>query len=551
MSLKQINGIVFKQMVINGANNLANRSKYVDQLNVFPVPDGDTGTNMSMTMTAGAKELVSLEEASIGKVAKVLSRGLLMGARGNSGVILSQLFRGFATGLEGKDEADIEDIAKALESGVKTAYKAVMKPIEGTILTVARESAEAAGAKYETVETIVDLYDLVVNEMQISLNRTPELLPVLKEVGVVDSGGQGLLYIFEGFLKALKGETIVLEAQTEATGESAQTALSSDEVEFGYCTEFIIRLDEERTPFKEDVFRGRLEKLGNSIVVVQDEDIVKVHVHTLTPGDALNLAQKHGEFVKLKIENMTEQHNEIIGQNAPQSEPAKREQAEYGIISVVAGEGIKHLFEEQGCHYVIEGGQTMNPSTEDFLKAIDELNAKNIIILPNNSNIIMAANQAAQVTEDVNVVVVPSKTIPQGYTALMMFNEHASVEDNIEEMNQAITEVKSGQVTYAVRDTQMNGVDIKENDFIGILDKDIIVSVPERFESACALVDKMIDEDSEIVTILYGEGVDEDEADELAEYIENKYDDVEVTIFDGQQPVYSYIISVESKNPTP
>ena len=545
MSLKQINGIVFKQMVINGANNLANRSKYVDQLNVFPVPDGDTGTNMSMTMTAGAKELVSLEEASIGKVAKVLSRGLLMGARGNSGVILSQLFRGFATGLEGKDEADIEDIAKALESGVKTAYKAVMKPIEGTILTVARESAEAAGAKYETVETIVDLYDLVVNEMQISLNRTPELLPVLKEVGVVDSGGQGLLYIFEGFLKALKGETIVLEAQTEATGESAQTALSSDEVEFGYCTEFIIRLDEERTPFKEDVFRGRLEKLGNSIVVVQDEDIVKVHVHTLTPGDALNLAQKHGEFVKLKIENMTEQHNEIIGQNAPQSEPAKREQAEYGIISVVAGEGIKHLFEEQGCYYVIEGGQTMNPSTEDFLKAIDELNAKNIIILPNNSNIIMAANQAAQVTEDVNVVVVPSKTIPQGYTALMMFNEHASVEDNIEEMNQAITEVKSGQVTYAVRDTQMNGVDIKENDFIGILDKDIIVSVPERFESACALVDKMIDEDSEIVTILYGEGVDEDEADELAEYIENKYDDVEVTIFDGQQPVYSYIISVE------
>ena len=545
MSLKQINGIVFKQMVINGANNLANRSKYVDQLNVFPVPDGDTGTNMSMTMTAGAKELVSLEEASIGKVAKVLSRGLLMGARGNSGVILSQLFRGIATGLEGKDEADIEDIAKALESGVKTAYKAVMKPIEGTILTVARESAEAAGAKYETVETIVDLYDLVVNEMQISLNRTPELLPVLKEVGVVDSGGQGLLYIFEGFLKALKGETIVLEAQTEATGESAQTALSSDEVEFGYCTEFIIRLDEERTPFKEDVFRGRLEKLGNSIVVVQDEDIVKVHVHTLTPGDALNLAQKHGEFVKLKIENMTEQHNEIIGQNAPQSEPAKREQAEYGIISVVAGEGIKHLFEEQGCHYVIEGGQTMNPSTEDFLKAIDELNAKNIIILPNNSNIIMAANQAAQVTEDVNVVVVPSKTIPQGYTALMMFNEHASVEDNTEEMNQAITEVKSGQVTYAVRDTQMNGVDIKENDFIGILDKDIIVSVPERFESACALVDKMIDEDSEIVTILYGEGVDEDEADELAEYIENKYDDVEVTIFDGQQPVYSYIISVE------
>ena len=513
MSLKQINGIVFKQMVINGANNLANKSKYVDQLNVFPVPDGDTGTNMSMTMTAGAKELVSLEEASIGKVAKVLSRGLLMGARGNSGVILSQLFRGFATGLEGKDEANVEEVTKALESGVKTAYKAVMKPVEGTILTVARESAEQANLKYETVETIVDLYQLVVDEMQISLDRTPELLPVLKEVGVVDSGGQGLLYIFEGFLKALQGETINLEAQTETLGEAAQTALSSDEVEFGYCTEFIIRLDETRTPFKEDVFRGRLEKLGNSIVVVQDENIVKVHVHTLTPGDALNLAQKHGEFMKLKIENMTEQHNEIIGQSAEQAEPVKREQREYGIISVVAGEGVKQLFEEQGCHYVIEGGQTMNPSTEDFLKAIDELNAKNIIILPNNSNIIMAANQAAQVTEDVNVEVIPSKTIPQGYTALMMFNENATVEDNTEEMTQAISEVKSGQVTYAVRDTQMNGVDIKENDFIGILDKDIVVSVPERFESACTLVDKMIDEDSEIVTLLYGEGVDEDEAD--------------------------------------
>lgn len=546
MSLKQINGIVFKQMVINGANNLANKSKYVDQLNVFPVPDGDTGTNMSMTMTAGAKELVSLNEASIGKVAKVLSRGLLMGARGNSGVILSQLFRGFATGLEGKDEASIEEIAFALESGVKTAYKAVMKPVEGTILTVARESAEAAVCKYETVETITDLYELVVNEMQISLDRTPDLLPVLKEVGVVDSGGQGLTYIFEGFLKALKGEVINLEQVSETTQESAQMALSSDEIEFGYCTEFILRLDEERTPFKEEVFRGRLEKLGNSIVVVQDEDIVKVHVHTLTPGEALTLAQKHGEFVKLKIENMTEQHNEIIGQNSSEpAMPATKEQVEYGIISVVAGEGIKHLFEEQGCHYVIEGGQTMNPSTEDFLKAIDELNAKNTIILPNNSNIIMAANQAAQVTEDINVVVIPSKTIPQGYTSLIMFNENASVTENTEVMTQAITEVKSGQVTYAVRDTQMNGVDIKENDFIGILDKDIVVSVPDRFESACALVDKMIDEDSEIVTIIYGEGTDEDEADELAEYIENKYDDVEVTIFNGEQPVYSYIISVE------
>ena len=418
-----------------------------------------------------------------------------------------------------------------------------MKPVEGTILTVARESAEVAMQKFEEADSVSALYELVIEEMQHSLNRTPDLLPVLKEVGVVDSGGQGLLYIFEGFLKALNNETISLNSGSTPSEAPKAFASSNEEVEFGYCTEFILRLDPERRTFNEVSFRNQLEQLGNSIVVVQDEDIVKVHVHTLTPGDALNLAQKHGEFVTLKIENMSEQHNEIIGQEV--STPIKREQSEYGIISVVAGEGIKQLFEENGCHYVIEGGQTMNPSTEDFLKAIDELNAKNIIILPNNSNIIMAANQAAEVTEGINVSVIPSKTIPQGYTALMMFNENATLDDNTAEMTQAITEVKSGQVTYAVRDTQMNGIEIKENDFIGILDKDIVVSTPDRFQSACDLADQMLDEDSELVTILYGEGVDEDEADELAEYIESHYEDVEVTIFHGQQPVYAYIISAE------
>ena len=542
MVLTTLNGIKFKEMVLNGSNNLANHSAYVDQLNVFPVPDGDTGTNMSMTMTAGAKALVSIDDACIGNVAKALSRGLLMGARGNSGVILSQLFRGFAIAVEGKEEVSIEELAMALEQGVKTAYKAVMKPVEGTILTVARESAEVAVATYTEAETVEGLYELVINEMQASLNRTPELLPVLKEVGVVDSGGQGLLCIFEGFLKALQGETIVLNESSVSTDAPKTMATSNEEGEFGYCTEFILRLESERRAFNELSFRNQLEQLGDSIVVVQDEDIVKVHVHTLTPGEALNLAQKHGEFVTLKIENMSEQHNEIIAQDAT---PAKREQREYGIISVVAGEGVKQLFEESGCHYVIEGGQTMNPSTEDFLKAIDELNAKNIIILPNNSNIIMAANQAADVTEGVNVSVIPTKTIPQGYTALTMFNEHATIEDNTEEMTEAISEVKSGQVTYAVRDTQMNGIEIKENDFIGILDKDIVVSVPDRFESACALVDQMIDEDSSIAMIIYGEGVDEDEADELAEYIESKYEDMEVSIYEGEQPVYSYIILVE------
>ena len=544
MSLKQINGIVFKQMVINGANNLANKSKYVDQLNVFPVPDGDTGTNMSMTMTAGAKELVSLEEASIGKVAKVLSRGLLMGARGNSGVILSQLFRGFATGLEGKDEANIEEIAKALESGVKTAYKAVMKPVEGTILTVARESAEAAVAKYETVDSIVDLYELVVNEMQVSLDRTPELLPVLKEVGVVDSGGQGLAYIFEGFLKALKGETIALEAATETAGESAQMALSSDEVEFGYCTEFILRIDEERTPFKEDVFRGRLEKLGNSIVVVQDEDIVKVHVHTLTPGEALNLAQKHGEFVKLKIENMTEQHNEIIGQNAPQEAPTKREQAEYGIISVVAGEGIKQLFEEQGCHYVIEGGQTMNPSTEDIVKAVKAIGAEKVLILPNNKNIVMAAEQAVELL-DIEAAVVPTKTIPQGMAAILSFNPEVAVEANQATMTEAFAHVKTGQVTFAVRDTSIDGVEIHKDDFMALAEGKIVLSTPALKDAAEKVIVDLVDEDSEIVTIIYGENTTEEQANELATFIEERYPDAEVEVFNGKQGLYPYIISVE------
>lgn len=541
--MKTINGVIFKQMVINGTNNLVNHTKYVNELNVFPVPDGDTGTNMSMTINAGSKEMSALNDTSIGAVSKKLSRGLLMGARGNSGVILSQLFRGFSTALEGKEEATVEELALALENGVKTAYKAVMRPVEGTILTVARESAEIAAARHETVDTVLGLYELVLEEMQISLDNTPNLLPVLKEVGVVDSGGQGLLYIFEGFVKALKGETISLEAQdTVSTGSEA--AMDVESGEFGYCTEFILRIDESRKLFKEEMFRSRLEKMGDSIVVVQDEDIVKVHIHTLTPGEALNIAQKHGEFVSLKIENMQEQHNEIIGNTLSQA-PAAKAKKEYGVISVVAGNGIKHLFEESGCHYVIEGGQTMNPSTEDFLKAIEELNAENIIILPNNSNIIMAANQAADVTEGAKVVVVPSKTIPQGYTALMMFNDQAPIEDNEKEMTKALAEVKSGQITYAVRDTAMNGVEIKENDFIGIYDKEIVVSMSDRFESACALMDQMLDEDSEIITIFFGEGVEEDEADQLAEYIESKFEDAEVAIYHGQQPVYSYIISVE------
>ena len=544
MSNKIIDGITFKEMLINGANHLANHSKYVDELNVFPVPDGDTGTNMNMTLRAGANELSHLQEPSIGKVTKTLSRALLMGARGNSGVILSQLFRGFALALEEKDEATIGDLAVALDSGVKAAYKAVMRPVEGTILTVARESAEAMMTRHLTANSVEHFYELLVEEMEVSLKNTPELLPVLKEVGVVDSGGQGLVYIMEGFLKALRGEVIPLEKQQDVDVPKKEHLLSSENAEFGYCTEFIISLDERRKPFKSEIFYERLEKLGDSIVVVQDETIVKIHIHTLKPGDVLNLAQVYGEFLTLKIENMTEQHNETITSGAPPSPPAKK-QKEYAIISVVAGDGVKHLFEENGCHYVIEGGQTMNPSTEDFLKAIEEVNAKNVIILPNNSNIIMAANQAKDVTDTANVVVIPSKTIPQGYTALMMFNESAEMKTNEADMTRALSEVKSGQITYAVRDTVVNEIEIKENDFIGIFDKEIVVATADRFESACQLVDKMVDEESEIITVLYGEDASEDEADELAEYIESKFADAEVTIFDGKQPVYSYIISVE------
>ena len=544
MSKNQISGIDFKNMIVAGSTNLANHSAIVDKLNVFPVPDGDTGKNMTMTFSAGAKKAAVSNETSIGVLTKALSRELLMGARGNSGVILSQLFRGFAMSLEGKDVATVEEIAIALDNGVKAAYKAVMKPVEGTILTVARESAEALMNEYAGIDNVIFLYEFVISEMKRSLDRTPDLLPVLKEAGVVDSGGQGLVYIFEGFLKALKGEIIEPDVSAADVSTGAE-GMDFESDEFGYCTEFIVRIDPEKTPFKEHIFRGRLESLGDSIVVVQDEDLVKVHVHTLTPGDALNLAQNHGEFLTLKIENMAEQHSEAFG-GADASAPVKStEKKEFGVIAVVSGDGVRDLFKESGCDYIIEGGQTMNPSTEDFIKAIDEVNAKNIIILPNNSNIIMSATQAKDVAEGVNVTVIPTKTIPQGYVAMAMFNEHSTLDVMETDMLDAIANVKSGSVTYAVRDTNMNGVDIKQDDFIGILDKDIVVSTENRAETSRALLDSMIDEDMELVTIIYGEDVSKAEAEKLAEFVESKWEDVEVSTIFGNQPVYSYVFAVE------
>jgi len=545
----QITGNDFKKMLIAGARNLANHSEIVDKLNVFPVPDGDTGKNMTMTFTAGATKIGASTENSIDVLTKQLSRELLMGARGNSGVILSQLFRGFATGLENLEVATIEDLAKALESGVNTAYKAVMKPVEGTILTVARQSSAAVLEKYEEIDDVIEFYEFVVEAMKKSLAGTPDLLPVLKEAGVIDSGGQGLVYVYEGFLKALKGEEVALDdkASVELTGNHD---LDFDHDEFGYCTEFIVRLDLEKEPFNETMFRQKLGEIGDSIVVVQDDDIVKVHVHTLVPGDALNMAQRHGEFVTLKIENMTEQHSELVAE-AQMATSTTDEQAmqaqpkEFGVIAVVSGTGVKSLFETSGAHYIIEGGQTMNPATEDFIKAIEDLNAKNVIILPNNSNIIMAANQAKDVIEDVNILVVPTKSIPQGYAALAMYNEHVTLEQMESDMVNAITGVKSGEVTFAVRDTNMNGIDIKKDDFIGIFDKDIVVSVADLAESAHVLLLKMLDEDSELVTIIYGEGATEETATALADFVSEKFEDAEVMVVQGDQPMYAYFIAVE------
>ncbi len=549
MSTFKIDGTLFKQMIINGVVNLDNNSDYIDELNVFPVPDGDTGTNMKLTLNAGTKEIINLNSNSIADVAKKLSRGLLMGARGNSGVILSQLFRGFASGVEGHDVADSVIFAKALKKGVETAYKAVMKPVEGTILTVSRESADEVNRMATPEMSFKELLSRLVNESKRSLNRTPDLLPVLKEVGVVDSGGAGLVLIYEGFEKAINGEILKVDKNKETKPDIVQAKFKAEEITFMYCTEFIVQLDEEKTktnPFTEQRLSKFLSSIGDSLVVVQDEDIVKVHVHTNEPGVALNFAQKYGEFAKLKIENMKEQHSTIVSEASHTMEDKKEpEKKEYAIISVCVGEGLGNIFKEMGCDKIISGGQTMNPSTEDFLKAIKEVNAKNIIILPNNSNIIMAANQAAEVTEDVEVKVIPTKTIPQGYSSLLIFNPTVDIQSNYEAMVEQMHEVKSGQVTYAVRDTQYNGIEIKKDDYMGIFEKNIVVSDHNRLDVTLSLLSQMVDEETEIVTVFYGDDVNDDEVESISEYIESNYKDVELEILEGNQPVYSYIIAIE------
>lgn len=547
--METINGILLKQMLESGMNLLSNKSGEIDALNVFPVPDGDTGTNMSLTFSAGVKEALNVQSDSVSDIMKVLSKGLLMGARGNSGVITSQIFRGIYQGIEGLDVINGAQLAKALVNGSRVAYRAVMRPVEGTILTVVREAADYtyAYAMDQDDVTCEQVMSKMLEESRASLERTPELLPVLAEVGVVDSGGSGLCTIFEGFLSALHGDVIMPQAN-DAKSDKAGAAMESDE--FGFCTEFIIRLsDVGARNFDENSMREELATIGNSIVCVRDDDIVKVHVHTLEPAKAVRMGRRHGTFVKLKAENMQEQHDNLIDDDAvnaavKNSAPVQQERRKYAIITVAAGEGLKEMFRELRCDYVISGGQTMNPSTEDFVEAIGKVNAENIFLLPNNSNIIMAAQQAATVCEDENIHVIPSKSIPQGLCACIMFNPDVDFDTNVSEMNDAITTVKTGQVTYAIKDTTYEGMEIKAGQFMGILEKDIVVSVEDKIEAACRLADAMVDDESEIVTLIYGEGTSEEEAQRVAAHIE-AMGSAEVEINNGGQPVYSFILSVE------
>lgn len=545
--MDQINGQLLKQMLESGMNNLGNHSGEIDALNVFPVPDGDTGTNMFLTFSNGAKAALDCKEDHVGKILKALSRGLLMGARGNSGVITSQIFRGIFQALEDNETVDALQLAHALVNGSRVAYRAVMRPVEGTILTVVREAADYTYA-YTVTEEIKDCTEVIqkmVEEANESLKRTPELLPVLVEVGVVDSGGKGLCVIFEGFLSALKG-TVVQKADQEAVEDHAQTKVEGGEDEYGFCTEFVIQLNEiGMKNFSEEGFRDELASIGNSLVCVQDEDLVKVHVHTLKPYVALKMGRRQGRFVKIKVENMQQQHDHIVeleDAKAAVEEPV--EHKKYAIITVAPGKGIDEMFKEYRADIVIGGGQTMNPSTEDFVSAIEKVNADHIFILPNNSNIILAANQAKDVCEDADIHVLETKTVPQGLSACVMFNPDADLESNLNEMNEAIAHVKSGEVTYAIKDTTYEGQEIKKGEYMGISGKKIAASVPDCMEASKTLVSSMLDEDSELVTLIYGVDATEEQAQELADYIEEN-SDAEVEIHNGQQPVYPFIIGVE------
>lgn len=534
----------FKAMLLSGSNNLTNHHHEIDALNVFPVPDGDTGTNMNLTFSSGVDDLMKTHSEHVGELSKVLSKGLLMGARGNSGVILSQIFRGFYQSVETKRSLNAQDFSAAFVKGTEIAYKAVMRPVEGTILTVLRESANET-KEYISLHPeldVIETLDFLIQAAHKSLQNTPELLPILKEVGVVDSGGAGYVKILEGFRLGLLGTPVELLENISISENGVQSALDNDE--FGYCTEFIIRLNENTiSKFSEDKLKEKLAHLGDSIVVVQDEDIVKVHVHTLTPGEALNLGQRFGEFVKLKIENMQEQHEhlQIVGKE----EVSKDVKKKYALIAVAAGDGIVETFRSYRCDKVISGGQTMNPSTEDFVAAISELNAEHIFILPNNSNIILAAQQAQSILDDLDIHVLNTKTIPQGLSACIMFNPEVEVEENLTEMNEAFSRVKSASVTYAVKDTTFDGVEITAGDYMGILGKQIILSTQNQLETTQKLLDSAVEEEDGLITLIIGMDVSKEESMAIQTYIGEKFNQCELEIIEGNQPVYSYIIGIE------
>lgn len=543
MAVSSISVALFKKMVMNGAINLKNNHKKIDELNVFPVPDGDTGTNMSMTVMSGVREMNNCESSSIIEVAKVLSRGALMGARGNSGVILSQFFRGVYVGMQdiNHNELTVEDFMKCLESGYKVAYKAVMEPVEGTILTVVREAAENTKAQIKNIKTIKKLLDVYALEATKSLNNTPNLLPVLKEAGVVDSGGAGFLEIVNGMIMVLNGKMLQAEETTGGTSNKSAAEVTDADIKFGYCTEFILDLKDPEN-FDISALKSVLSLIGDSLVVVKDENICKVHVHTNRPGRALELAQKHGEFVTLKIENMRQQHSSLkSGAKEEVSAPKKH----FALVAVCFGSGITQTFKDLGVDYVIEGGQTMNPSTEAFVEACKAVNAENIIIIPNNSNVVMAAKQAAQLISDAKVEVLKAKTISQGYASLMTYDPEADMETNLEAMKQAVANVKTGEITYSIRDTEIGGVKITSGDFMGIADGEIVISTKSIDDALKGLLNSIIDEESQIVTFFCGKDVTAEAMESLEELCQEINPNVEIEILEGNQDIYSYIICVE------
>ena len=565
MEITSINSKLLARMFLAGAKNLDSKKDWINELNVFPVPDGDTGTNMTMTIMSAAKEVSSLTEPTMAELAKAISSGSLRGARGNSGGILSQLFRGFCKVIKEYDEIDVTILCEACQKAVETAYKAVMKPKEGTILTVAKGAAEKALELSDETEDVVTFVEEVIKQAEYVLDQTPEMLPVLKQAGVVDSGGQGLVQVLKGAYDALIGKEIDYTIEGAPTG-AAPAKISAEteaEIKFGYCTEFIIVLNAPMSDNEEHAYKAFLESIGDSIVVVADDEIVKTHVHTNDPGLALQKALTFGSLSKIKIDNMREEHQEklikdsqkLAAQQKAEEEAYEAAQAdektnnmpakEMGFVSVSIGEGMNEVFRGLGVDYLIEGGQTMNPSTEDMLNAIEHVNAKTVFILPNNKNIIMAANQAVDLVEDKQIIVIPTKTIPQGITALVNYIPDHSAEENKEQMMAEIENVKTGQVTYAVRDTEIDGKTIKQNDFMGIGDKSILSVGTDLRATTLEMVDAMVDEDSAIVSIYFGSDSDEDSANELAAAIEEKYPDVEVEVNDGGQPIYYYVISVE------